>query len=230
MGNLFVVSTPIGNLEDITLRALRILREVDIIAAEDTRRTAKLLSKYEIGTKTISYHDQNKERRTPLLLDRLRSGLNVAIVSDAGTPGISDPSYYLVSRAIDEGVPIIPVPGPTAAISALVVSGLPTDRFVFEGFLPSKEGRCRTRLRELASERRTIVLFESPHRLERNLHIMFEMLGNRRIAVVRELTKRFEEIQRGPLSALIEQYKNVSPKGEFVLVVEGASEKDREGI
>ena len=229
-GTLYIVSTPIGNLEDITLRALRLLQNVDLIAAEDTRRTAKLLSQYNIDTTTISYHDHNKERRTPSLLNRLRSGSTVAIVSDAGTPGISDPCYYLVSRAIAEGVPIVIVPGPSAAISALVVSGLPTDRFVFEGFLPTKEGRCRTRLRELASERRTLVLFESPHRLVRNLRLMFELFGNRRVAVARELTKRFEEIHRGALSEVIEHYTRSSPKGEFVLIVEGASAENGKDI
>jgi 16S rRNA (cytidine1402-2'-O)-methyltransferase len=221
-GNLFIVSTPIGNLEDITLRALRVLGEVDLIAAEDTRRTARLLSTYEIRSKIISFHDHNKEGRTPGLLDSLRTGVNVAIVSDAGTPGISDPCYYLVSRAVAEGIDIIPIPGPTAAISALVVSGLPTDRFVFEGFLPAKEGRCRARLRELAQEKRTIVFYESPHRLERNLKMMSEILGDRRVALARELTKRFEEIQRGPISLLIERWKNNRPRGEFVIVIEGA--------
>ncbi|MFQ6091911.1 MAG: 16S rRNA (cytidine(1402)-2'-O)-methyltransferase [bacterium] len=224
-GSLFVVSTPIGNLEDITLRALRVLREVDLIAAEDTRRTAKLLSKYDIKTETVSFHDHNKERRTPDLLHRLRSGANLAIVSDAGTPGISDPCYYLVVRAIAQGFSVVPLPGPTAAISALVVSGLPTDRFVFEGFLPTKEGRCKTRLSELASERRTIVLYESPHRLVKHLEMMSEILGDRKVAVVRELTKRFEEIQRGRLSGFIDHYRKVRPRGEFVLIVEGAPEQ-----
>jgi len=220
-GTLFIVSTPIGNLEDITLRALRFLREVDLVAAEDTRRTAKLFTHYDIQNKIISFHDHNKERKTPGLLDTLRSGLNVAIVSDAGTPGISDPCYYLVSRAIAEGIDIIPIPGPTAAISALVVSGLPTDRFVFEGFLPAKEGRCRSRLRELAQEKRTIIFYESPHRLERNLRMMADIFGDRRIALARELTKRFEEIQREPISVLMERWKNKRPRGEFVVVVEG---------
>ena len=228
-GCLFVVSTPIGNMEDVTLRALRILREVDLIAAEDTRRTRKLLSHYDIATRTISYHDHNKERRTPDLLERVRRGANLAIVSDAGTPGISDPCYYLVVRAIAEGVSVIPVPGPTAAISALVVSGLPTDRFVFEGFLPTKEGKCRRRLTELVSEKRTIVLYESPHRLVKHVRILSEILGERRVAVVRELTKRFEEVWRGTLSGFLEQCQKVQPRGEFVLVVEGAPDGRGEG-
>ena len=221
-GSLYIVSTPIGNLEDITLRALRILREVDLIAAEDTRQTAKLLAVYDIQSKITSFYDFNKERKTPGLLDTLRSGSDVAIVSDAGTPGISDPCYYLVSRAVDQGIEVIPVPGPTAAISALVVSGLPTDRFVFEGFLPVREGRCRARLRELAREQRTMIFYESPHRLQRNLRIMAEILGERRMTLAREMTKRFEEIQRGTISVLSERWGETRPRGEFVLVVEGA--------
>jgi 16S rRNA (cytidine1402-2'-O)-methyltransferase len=228
-GSLFVVSTPIGNLEDITLRALRILREVDLIAAEDTRRTAKLLSHYDIDTKTVSYHDFNKERKTPALLEMLQGGSDVAVVSDAGTPGISDPCYYLVRRAIHEGFSVVPIPGPTAAISAIVVSGLPTDRFIFEGFLPAKEGRCRAKLLELASEPRTIILYESPHRLQKHLRMMSEIWGNRRIAVARELTKRFEEVRRGRLDGFVEHYEKVRPRGEFVLIVEGGSEAKTEG-
>ena len=223
-----MVSTPIGNLEDITLRAVRMLREVDLIAAEDTRRTANLLSHYDINTKTVSYHDYNKERKTPGLLKMLQAGVNVAVVSDAGTPGISDPCYYLVRRAIDEGFSVVPIPGPTAAISAIVVSGLPTDRFIFEGFLPAKEGRCRAKLSELASERRTIILYESPHRLRKHLKMMSEIWGNRRITVARELTKRFEEVQRGTLEGFVEHYERVRPKGEFVLIIEGASEENTE--
>jgi len=180
------------------------------------------LSAYDIRNKIISYHDHNKEQRTPGLLESLRSGSDVAIVSDAGTPGISDPCYYLVVRAIAEDLSIIPVPGPSAAIAALVVSGLPTDRFVFEGFLPAKEGRCRTKLRELVLEKRTIILYESPHRLVRNLKIMAEIFGDRRIALARELTKRFEEIQRGPITTLIEDWSTRRPRGEFVVVIEGA--------
>ena len=193
-GILFVVSTPIGNLQDITLRALCVLKEVDLIAAEDTRHTAKLLTAYQIQTRTTSYHDYNKEGKTPELLRKLKSGLKVAIVSDAGTPGISDPCYYLVTRAIKEDIPVVPIPGATAAISALVVSGLPTDRFVFEGFLPTKPGRARSRLGELAGERRTIILYESPHRLVRNLKIMAEVLGDRSVTVARELTKHLRHL------------------------------------
>ena len=224
-GCLFVVSTPIGNLEDITLRAIRVLREVDLIAAEDTRRTAKLLAHYNIQTQTTSYHDHNKTHRTPNLLKRLRRGLHLAVVSDAGTPGVSDPCYYLVTRAVDEGIPVIPIPGPTAAVSAVVVSGLPTDRFVFEGFLPVKEGRCRARLLELSAEKRTIIMYESPHRLLRHLTMMREVWGDRKMAVARELTKRFEEVQRGTISHFVDRYHKVRPKGEFVLIIEGASEE-----
>lgn len=224
-GCLFVVSTPIGNLEDITLRAIRVLRDVDLIAAEDTRRTAKLLSHYDIQTKTISYHDHNKTRRTPDLLKRLRNGSDLAVVSDAGTPGISDPCFYLVTRALDTGIPVIAVPGPTAAIAAVVVSGLPTDRFVFEGFLPIRAGRCRTRLLELSAERRTIILYESPHRLVKHLTMMLEVWGDRKMALARELTKRFEEVRRGTISEIVEHYQGVRPKGEFVLIIGGASEE-----
>lgn len=208
------------------MRALDVLKDVDLIAAEDTRHTARLLSAYQIRTRTISYHDFNKERRTPELLKKLREGLNVAIVSDAGTPGISDPCYYLVTRAIKEDLPVIPIPGPTAAISALVVSGLATDRFVFEGFLPNKAGRARSRVVELAGETRTLIFYESPHRLVRNLKILSEILGDRRVAVARELTKQFEEIMRGSLSTVMEQFETTPPRGEFVLIVEGAG-KDR---
>ncbi|UCE20501.1 MAG: 16S rRNA (cytidine(1402)-2'-O)-methyltransferase [Gemmatimonadota bacterium] len=220
-----MVSTPIGNLEDITLRALRVLQEVDLIAAEDTRRTAKLLSHYNIQKQTVSYHDYNKARRTPDLLRKLRSGVQIAVVSDAGTPGISDPCYYLVRRAIDAGISVIPIPGPTAAISAVVVSGLPTDRFVFEGFLPKAEGRCRTRLFELSTERRTVILYESPHRLVKHLRMMLEVWGDRKMVLARELTKRFEDVQRSTISRFVEQYQDVRPKGEFVLIIEGASEE-----
>jgi 16S rRNA (cytidine1402-2'-O)-methyltransferase len=225
-GALYIVSTPIGNLQDITLRALDVLKEVDLIAAEDTRHTAKLLTAYQIRTKTTSYHDFNKERRTPELLKKLREGQNVAIVSDAGTPGISDPCYYLVTRAIKEDIPVIPIPGPTAAISALVTSGLATDRFVFEGFLPSKLGRARSRVAELAEETRTLIFYESPHRLLRNLKILSEILGDRRVALARELTKQFEEIQRDTLSMIMQRYETATPRGEFVLIVEGAG-KDK---
>jgi 16S rRNA (cytidine1402-2'-O)-methyltransferase len=222
-GVLFVVSTPIGNLEDITLRALRILKEVDLMAAEDTRKTGILLKRYQIKTKTTSYHDFNKEKKTPYLLRELKSGRDVAIVSDAGTPGISDPCYYLVREAIKEEIRIIPIPGSSALLSALVVSGLPTDRFIFEGFLPSKKTKRIKRLKELESEKRTLIFFESPYRLIQTLNNLNEVFGERRIVVARELTKKFEEIIRGKITEVESYFERKKVKGEMVIVVEGKS-------
>ncbi|MCJ7507356.1 MAG: 16S rRNA (cytidine(1402)-2'-O)-methyltransferase [candidate division Zixibacteria bacterium] len=220
-GKLYLVSTPIGNLEDITLRALRILKEVDLIAAEDTRHTPNLLRHYQIKNKLTSYHDFNEEKTTKELINLLKQGKSVALVSDAGTPGISDPAYLLVKSAIQENIEIIPIPGPTALISALVVSGLPTDRFVFEGFLPSKEGKRKRRLGELTDEKRTIILYESPHRLLKSLHRLKESLGDRNVVLARELTKKFEEIKRGKISQLIDYFTQKKIKGEIVILVEG---------
>lgn len=220
-GTLYLVSTPIGNLEDITLRALRVLEEVDLIAAEDTRRTKLLLHHYQITGPITSYHDHNKEARSPSLIKALLSGKSVALASDAGTPGISDPAFYLVRLAIHHQVPVVPVPGPTALISALIVSGLPTDRFAFEGFLPTKSGRRKARLKFLSQEERTILLFESPHRLERTLREILEVIGDRRAAVTRELTKKFEEIIRGSVAQLLDHFKEKKPRGEVVIVVAG---------
>lgn len=220
-GKLYLVSTPIGNLEDITLRALRILKEVDLIAAEDTRHTSNLLKHYQISKPLISYHDFNKEKRAPELIDLLKQGKSLAIVSDAGTPGISDPCYLLVKLAIQDNIEIVPIPGATAFVSALIVSGLPTDRFVFEGFLPSKEGRKKRRLEELANDKRTIILYESPHRLVKSLDHIKDILGDRNIVLARELTKKFEEIKRGKISQLIEFFSHSKIKGEIVVLVEG---------
>jgi len=219
-GTLFVVSTPIGNLEDVTARALRTLREADLIAAEDTRHTGRLLGHFGIAQRVESYHDHNKEKKTPGLIGRLISGKNVVLVSDAGTPGISDPAFYLVRAAVREEIPVVPIPGPSAAIAALVISGLPTDRFVFEGFLPAKKGR-KTRIRELSEERRTLILFEAPHRIIRTLGELLAEFGDRPAAVCRELTKKFEEVRRGTLSSLLEGYQTLKPKGEYVLIVHG---------
>lgn len=221
-GTLYIVSTPIGNLEDITLRALSILRDVQIIAAEDTRHTQKLLRHYNISTAQTSYHDHNKEEKAEVLISRLKEGNNVALVSDAGTPGISDPGYYLINRAIGEGIKVTPIPGPTASIAALSISGLPTDAFVFEGFLPAKRTARQKKLRELSTERRTLILFEAPHRLASTLRDIAEVLGDRRIVLTRELTKVFEEVIRGRVSEVIAKIEGRRLKGEVTLLLEGA--------
>jgi 16S rRNA (cytidine1402-2'-O)-methyltransferase len=220
-GTLYVVSTPIGNLEDITLRALRILREVQVVAAEDTRHSRGLLSRYDIHTPLTSYHDFNKEEKTPVLLQKLSEGESVALVSDAGTPTVSDPGYYLITQAIAAGVPVSPVPGPSAVLSAIAVSGLPTDAFLFDGFLPKKRGARSRRLTELSAERRTLVFFESPHRILAVLQEMLVLFGDRRVALARELTKAFEEIIRGRLSEVIQKLEREKARGEITLVVEG---------
>jgi 16S rRNA (cytidine1402-2'-O)-methyltransferase len=219
------VSTPIGNLEDMSWRAVRILREVNVVAAEDTRRTGLLFRHFGIENRLESYFEFNKEQKGPLLIQRLLMGDSVAVVSDAGTPGISDPAFNLVRSAIEKGIPVVPVPGPCAAVTALTVSGLPTDRFLFEGFLPAKKGRA-TRLLELSGETRTIILYESPHRLLRTLKDLLGALGNRRIAVVREMTKKFEETSRGGILEMIELYSERKILGEFVLVIHGHTTKD----
>lgn len=218
---LYLVSTPIGNLQDITLRAIKVLKSVDLIAAEDTRRTRVLLDAHCIKAKMVSLHDHNKERRAPGLIEKLLKGASVAVVSEAGTPGISDPGYYMVRLALGHDIPVIPLPGACSIIAALVASGLPTDRFIFEGFLPRKAGRRRHRLEELAGEPRTIVLFESPQRLVRTLEEIKGLLGNRECATAREITKRFEEWKRGKIEDVIQYYKNKGTKGEFVVLVKG---------
>ncbi|MCK4352557.1 16S rRNA (cytidine(1402)-2'-O)-methyltransferase [candidate division WOR-3 bacterium] len=218
---LYLVGTPIGNLKDITLRALEMLKEVDLIAAEDTRRTGLLLKNYEIKKPFESYGDHNKIEQTAKLISLLKSGKKVALVSDSGTPGISDPGFYLVREAIKEGIRVSSIPGPSALISGLVVSGFPTDRFVFEGFLSRKSGRRKKRLKELLHESRTVVFFEAPHRLVSFLKDLLEVLGDRKIALARELTKKFEEIKRGKISELIDCYSKQVPKGEFIVVMGG---------
>jgi len=226
-GRLVVVPTPIGNLEDITLRALRSLREADVVACEDTRVTGHLLRHFDIvAPKLVSYFAGNESGRAEQIVGMLREGLTVALVSDAGTPGVNDPGTRLVARAIEEGFPVDALPGPTAFVPALVASGLPTDAFVYEGFLPQKKGR-QTRLRLLADESRTIILYESPHRIVRTLRDLRETLGGeRRAAVVRELTKMFEEIVRGTLDDLSLDFASRSSiKGEFVVVVAGRSRR-----
>ncbi|MCK4385495.1 MAG: 16S rRNA (cytidine(1402)-2'-O)-methyltransferase [candidate division Zixibacteria bacterium] len=221
-GVLYVVSTPIGNLEDITLRALRVLKEVDLVAVEDTRRTGLLLKHYGIKNRLESYHDFNKERKAPALIEELKSGKSVAVTSDAGTPGISDPCYLLVKLAVQEKIKVVPIPGASAFLSALVVSGLPTDRFAFEGFLPVKSGKRRKRLEELHEEKRTLIFFESPHRLLKTLEGISEILGERKMVVARELTKKFEEIKRGTPEEIKKYFQKSKIKGELVLVIEGA--------
>ena len=223
ISGLQIVGTPIGNLEDITLRALRILREADLIAAEDTRRTRKLLTHYDIHTPLASYHEHNKQRMTPKLIAKLKSGEVVALVSDAGMPGISDPGHDLIALAIEEEIPLSIVPGPSSITSALVLSGLPTRSFHFEGFLPRKKGERSRRLRELLESESTSVIFESPNRLTALLEMVAQLAPERRIAVARELTKKFEEVVRVSASEAADHFAEKTPRGEFVLVVEGAS-------
>jgi 16S rRNA (cytidine1402-2'-O)-methyltransferase len=222
VGTLFLVATPIGNLEDITLRALRVLREVALIAAEDTRHTRKLLARYQITTPLLSYHDHNEQARLPQLLGRLEAA-DVALVSDAGTPGLSDPGYELVRAAVRANHRVVPIPGPSAAVAALVASGLPAERFVFLGFLPRRPAELNRLLEQLASETRTTVAFEVPHRLQATLASMERRLGaDRRIAVARELTKLHEEIRRGTLAEVRADLGNRSLRGEITLVIAGA--------
>ena len=218
---LYVVATPIGNLEDITLRALRVLREVDLIAAEDTRHTRKLLTRYDIDTPVTSYHDNNERTKAAALVRRLEAGESIALVSDAGTPAISDPGYHLIRAAAGKGVRVTPVPGVSAATTALSVSGLATDRFVFQGFLPARQGRRREALRLLQGEERTLVFYEAPHRIGDALADMREVLGDRTALVGRELTKVHEEILRGTLSQLAAGLEEAAPRGEFVIIVAG---------
>jgi 16S rRNA (cytidine1402-2'-O)-methyltransferase len=228
-GSLFVVSTPIGNLEDISLRAIRTLKEVSCIAAEDTRRTRHLLSHFSIQNRLESYHEYNKLKKSPALIHQILSGNDVAIVSDAGTPGISDPAYFLIQKALEKQISVYPIPGPTAAIAAISVSGLPTDRFIFEGFLPVKKGRQK-RIQALVHEKRTIVLFESPHRLLKTLQELHDSLGNRSLAVCRELTKKYEEVIRTRISEAIELFASRKIQGEFVLVIQGETSKKNEKL
>jgi len=226
-GVLYIVGTPIGNLEDITLRALKTLAEADLIAAEDTRRTRKLLSRCEIAGKRLeSHHDHNKEARTPGLLRRLEQGESVALVTDAGTPGLSDPGYYLVKRAIEAGIDVVPIPGPSALTAALSSSGLPTDRFAFEGFLPVKSGRRQRRLEELSRETRTVVLFESPHRIAKLLSELEERMAGRQVVIARELTKIHEEFLRGTVREVAEKIGRRKARGEYVVLIAPEKNKD----
>lgn len=222
---LYLVPTPIGNLEDITLRALRILREADVIACEDTRTTSILCAHHGIDTPRVSYHDHNERSRAPQLVARMQAGETVALVTDAGSPGISDPGFYLVRAAIEGGVEVVALPGATAFVPALTASGLPCERFVFEGFLPVKKGR-QTRMREWLHESRTVVFYESPHRLVRTLEDLAAVLGpDRPVAVGRELTKKFEEVVRGSLAEVLAHFAPQDKvRGEIVVVLGGATE------
>jgi 16S rRNA (cytidine1402-2'-O)-methyltransferase len=220
-GVLYLVSTPIGNLEDITLRALKVLRDVDLLAAEDTRHTGILLKHYHLNKSIISYHDFNKDRKAPFLIEQLKAHRSVAVISDAGTPGISDPGYHLVQLAIKENIKVVPIPGASAFLSALVVSGLPTDKFVFEGFLSPKPGKRRKRLKELQEERRTVIFYESPHRFVQMLDDVTEILGQRKMVIARELTKKFEEIIRGTPEEIKRIIEKRSIKGELVILIRG---------
>ena len=224
MGKLYLVGTPIGNLEDITLRASRMLREVDLIAAEDTRRTGKLLQHLSISTPQISYNEHNHNSRIEELISRMQQGENLALVTDAGMPSISDPGVELVRAAIAHNITVVPIPGGTAVISALAASGLPTDRFIFEGFLPQKLSERTTRLELLRSETRTIVLYEAPHRILKTLKDLAGIIGeSRKIVLARELTKIHEEFWRGNIAGAIAMYTNErQPKGEYTIVIHGA--------
>ena len=223
LGKLYLVGTPIGNLEDITLRAVRTLTDVDLIAAEDTRRTGKLLQHLQVKTPQISYHEHNHHSRIAELIDRLESGTQIALVTDAGMPSISDPGVKLVQAAISAGIEVIPIPGGTAVVSALAASGLETARFVFEGFLPPKEKDRHSRLELLRSETRTVVFYEAPHRLVKTLQDLATVTGQeRKIVLARELTKIHEEFWRGSIAEAIALYQDRQPKGEYTLVLAGA--------
>ena len=224
-GTLYIVATPIGNLEDITLRAIRVLKESDLVAAEDTRHTRHLLDRYQIDTQLTSYHDHNKEEKAPVLVARMLEGKSVALVSDAGTPGISDPGYFLINLAIDRKIPVVPIPGATAAIAALSVSGMPTDRFLFEGFLPAKHLARLKRLQELSKEERTIIFYEAPHKIIRAVADMLAVLSDRRAVITRELTKIHEETIRGTLSECLKRLQEGTIKGEFTVILHGATKE-----
>jgi len=222
MGMLYLCATPIGNLEDITLRVLRILKEVDMIAAEDTRHTLKLLNHFEIRKPLMSYHEHNKREKGREIVELVRAGKSIALVSDAGMPGISDPGSDLVLLAIQENIPLTLLPGASAALTSIVLSGLNTERFVFEGFLPRDRKERKKRLNECKQETRTIILYESPHHLRGTLQELLDTMGDRKIALARELTKIHEEVIRSTLKEAVEFYREHDPRGEFVLLLEGA--------
>lgn len=218
-GKLFVIATPIGNLQDITIRAVNTLKAVDLIACEDTRRTSILTREYGISKPLISFYSYNKIKRLDYLIAQLKMGRTVGLVSDAGTPGISDPGYTIIKKAIENNIPVEAIPGPTALINALAISGKPTNKFVFEGFLSNKSHQRRKQLKNLKKETRTIILYESPHRFLKLLNDILEVLGDRQIVCARELTKKFEEVKRLRVSELIEHFSKNRPRGEFVVVL-----------
>ena len=224
-GNLYLCATPIGNLEDMTFRAVRILKEVDLIAAEDTRNSIKLLNHFEITTKMTSYHEYNKYDKAAYLVEKILQGLDVALITDAGTPGISDPGEELVRQCLASGIRVTSLPGACACINALIISGLPTGRFCFEAFLPHDKKEREAVLQDLKNETRTIVLYEAPHRLKKTLELLKSVLGDRKITLCRELTKKYEERISGTLEEMISYHKDHEPRGEYVLVIEG---RDRE--
>jgi 16S rRNA (cytidine1402-2'-O)-methyltransferase len=216
---LYLVSTPIGNLEDITLRALRVLKEVSLIAAEDTRQTRKLLTHFQIKNDITSFNDLNKDYRSKQLVEMMKQGKDIALVSDAGTPGISDPGFYLTRECVRNNIKIVPVPGATAIISALVCSGLPTDRFAFYGFIPKKPGQKESFLKEIAERKETTVFYESPYRILKTLGVMAKILPSHQIVLARELTKLFEEFVRGTPEEVLSHFEGKAVKGEFVVIV-----------
>lgn len=224
-GTLYIVGTPIGNLEDMTVRAVQVLQQVDLIAAEDTRHTGKLLHHFQVTTPQVSYHDHNRTQRLPELMHQLKQGKAIALVSDAGMPGISDPGYELVRGCVEAGIPVVPIPGVTAAITALIASGLPSDRFGFEGFLPAKSKERCDRLEQLSAESRTMVFYEAPHRLLAMLTDVATVLGgDRAVVCARELTKLHEEFRRCTVQEAIAHYRQHEPQGEFTVVLEGTAE------
>ena len=225
-GTLTLCATPIGNLEDITYRAVRLLAEADFIAAEDTRHTKKLLNHFDIHTRLISYHEHNKIEKGPELIRLLKEGKNIVLVTDAGTPGISDPGEDLTRLALEEGITVTSAPGAVAGITALIISGQSTRRFIFEGFLPTHKKEKAQVLERLKDETRTVILYEAPHRLMRTLETLYEAVGNRSISVTKELTKKYETVLKTTLSEAIEYFKTEEPRGEYVLILAGKDEKE----
>lgn len=226
-GRLYIVATPIGNLEDITLRAVKALKQVSLIAAEDTRRTKKLLNAYNINTPLTSLYEHNESKKSGALIAKIMEGYDIAYVSDAGTPGISDPGHLLIREALANNISVVPIPGACAAVATLSISGLPADSFVFHGFLPARSGKRRDFIRSLANETKTSVFYESPKRLMATLRDVMDILGNRRIVVARELTKIYEEIIRSPVADVIDAWQNRVVKGEITIIITGSNKADR---